>query len=150
MSRLLNQLKSMHSLPDNKKVTLPNECMLDIKWWGRYLRKFNGVELIYPTDPLDLSLDQLLDTTAVVNCGDANLWVPDPTVVTNFGHESSQLGCKTHTSLSTSRNSGWCLLAHGYGDTTGKESWCMCFVTTQLLSIPCQQPTSSLHIRVNI
>ena len=27
--------------------------------------------MLYPTDPLDLSLDQLLDTTALVNCGDA-------------------------------------------------------------------------------
>ena len=71
MSRLLIQLKSMHTLPDHKKVPLSEECKLDIKWWDRYLRRFNGTELIYPTDPLNLTLDQLLDTSAIVNCGDA-------------------------------------------------------------------------------
>jgi hypothetical protein len=35
------------------------------------LRRFNGIEMLYPTDPLGLSLDQLLDTSALVNCGDA-------------------------------------------------------------------------------
>ena len=35
------------------------------------MRQFNGTELIYPSDPLDLDLDQLLDTNAIVNCGDA-------------------------------------------------------------------------------
>ena len=36
------------------------------------MRQFNGTELIYPSDPLDLDLDQLLDTNAIVNCGDAH------------------------------------------------------------------------------
>ena len=72
MSRLLQQLKLMHSLPDNKKTPLSEDCRQDISWWNRYLRKFNGTELIYPTDPLDLSLDQLLDTVTMVNCGDAH------------------------------------------------------------------------------
>ena len=71
MSRLLTQLKSMHELPDYKKVRLSEDCKVDIKWWDRYLRRFNGTELIFPTDPLDLTLEQLLDTSAVVNCGDA-------------------------------------------------------------------------------
>jgi hypothetical protein len=71
MARLLNQLTSMHSLSDNKKVTLSEDCRLDIGWWARYLRRFNGVECMYPDDPMDLSLDQLLDTSALVNCGDA-------------------------------------------------------------------------------
>ena len=71
MSRLLIQLKSMHGLPDHKKILLSEDCKLDIAWWARYLRRFNGTELIYPTDPLDLTLDQLLDTSAIVNCGDA-------------------------------------------------------------------------------
>ena len=36
------------------------------------MRKSNGVECMYPTDPLDgLSLDQMLDTSALVYCGDA-------------------------------------------------------------------------------
>ena len=71
LSRLLIQLKSMHKLPDHKKVPLTDDSMLDIKWWNRFLRKFNGTELIYPSDPLDLDLEQLLDTSAIVNCGDA-------------------------------------------------------------------------------
>ena len=71
MSRLLNQLKAMHKLGDNKKAPLSADCRLDIDWWNRYLRRFNGVEMLYPTDPLDLNLDQLLDTEALVNCGDA-------------------------------------------------------------------------------
>ena len=71
MGRLLAQLRSMHGLADNKKAKLDKDCQLDIQWWSRYIRKFNGVECIYPTDPLNLSLDQLLDTAALVNCGDA-------------------------------------------------------------------------------
>ena len=71
MARLLNQLASMHSLPDNKKMLLTEDCRLDIRWWSRYLRRFNGVECMYQDDPIPLSLDQLLDTSAYVNCGDA-------------------------------------------------------------------------------
>ena len=71
MARLLIQLKSMHETPDNKKVPLSDECKEDILWWARYLRQFNGTELIYATDPLYLSLDQLLQTGALVCCGDA-------------------------------------------------------------------------------
>ena len=71
MSRLLLQLKSMHNIPENKKIKLSDDCKADIQWWARYLRRFNGSEIIYPTDPLDLSLDQLLCTSAVVCCGDA-------------------------------------------------------------------------------
>ena len=71
MARLLNQLTSMHSLPDNKKSPLPDECRQDICWWARYLRRFNGVECMYPDEPMNLSLDQLLETDSLVNCGDA-------------------------------------------------------------------------------
>ena len=71
MSRLLSQLKAMHTQPDHKKVPLTEDCKQDIEWWNRYLRRFNGTELIYPTDPLNLTLDQLLETSAIVNCGDA-------------------------------------------------------------------------------
>ena len=71
MARLLNHLSSMHKLPDNKKFPLPDECRLDISWWDRYLRRFNGVECIYPDAAINLSLDQLLDSPAFVNCGDA-------------------------------------------------------------------------------
>ena len=62
MARLLNQLTSMHSLPDNKKSPLPDECRQDIRWWARYLRRFNGVECMDPDDPLNLSSDLLLET----------------------------------------------------------------------------------------
>ena len=71
MARLLNQLTTMHPLPENKKVLLSDECRQDIRWWARYLRRFNGIECMYPDDPMDLSLNQLLDTSALVNCGDA-------------------------------------------------------------------------------
>ena len=35
------------------------------------MRRFNGIEMLYPTDPLDLPLSELLDTCSMVNCGDA-------------------------------------------------------------------------------
>ena len=71
ISRLLAQLRSMHKLADNKKAPLSEDCRQDIRWWNRYLRQFNGCELLYPSHPMDLTLDQLLDTDALVNCGDA-------------------------------------------------------------------------------
>ena len=71
MARLLNQLSDIHHLPDNKKVPLSEDCRHDIRWWSRYLRRFNGVECMYPDDPMDLTLDQLLNSSAMVNCGDA-------------------------------------------------------------------------------
>ena len=72
MGRLITQLQYMHTLPDNKKIKLPESCKLDIQWWSRYLRRFNGVEILYPTDPIDLPLAELLETSAKVNCGDAH------------------------------------------------------------------------------
>ena len=71
MGRLLTQLQHMHTMPDNKKMKLSTGCRQDIAWWNRYLRRFNGTEILYPTDPLMLTLTQLLDTSAKVNCGDA-------------------------------------------------------------------------------
>ena len=38
------------------------------------MRRFNGVELMYVDEPIDLSLEQLLETGALVNCGDAQVW----------------------------------------------------------------------------
>ena len=73
MGRLLSQLQLLHALPDHKKVKLPTGCRQDIVWWDRYLRRFNGIEMLYQTDPLGLSLEQLLDTGACVNCGDAQM-----------------------------------------------------------------------------
>ena len=72
MGRLITQLQEMHHLPDQRRCKLSEGCRQDISWWNRYLRQFNGIEMLYPTDPLDLSLDQLLDTAALVNCGDAH------------------------------------------------------------------------------
>ena len=71
MGRLLGQLQLIHSFPDNKRTKLSEGCREDIVWWDRYLRRFNGVEMLYASDPLGLTLDQLLDTGAHVNCGDA-------------------------------------------------------------------------------
>ena len=73
MGKLMTQLQSMHSFPDHKKEKLSPGCIADISWWDRYLRRFNGVEMLYPTDPLHLTLEQLLDTDALVNCGDAQM-----------------------------------------------------------------------------
>ena len=71
--RLLSQLQGMHSLPYHKKVKLSPGSIKDIKWWSRYLRRLNGVEMLYPSGSLFLSLGQLLDTYALVNCGDAQM-----------------------------------------------------------------------------
>ena len=73
MGRLLAQLQQMPHLPDQKRSKLSTGCKQDIRWWCRYLRRFNGVEMLYPFDPLDLSLEQLLETDALVNCGDAHM-----------------------------------------------------------------------------
>ena len=74
MGRLLQQLRLIHPMPDNKKITMISECRMDLLWWNRFLRRFNGVELMYVDEPMDLSLTQLLDTSALVNCGDAQVW----------------------------------------------------------------------------
>ena len=74
MGRLLQQLRDMHSLPDHKRALLSIGCKEDISWWNRYVRRFNGVELLYNDQPMDLSLEQLLDTPAKVNVGDAQMW----------------------------------------------------------------------------
>ena len=71
MGRLLTQLQLMHPLPNNKKRILSEGCKQDILWWNRYLRRFNGIEMLYQSDPIGLTLEQLLDTGAQVNCGDA-------------------------------------------------------------------------------
>ena len=74
MCRLLLQLKEMNKHPENKKIELQEDCKLDIKWWNRYLRQFNGVELIYHDDPLLISLEDALQVGVHVNCGDAQMW----------------------------------------------------------------------------
>ena len=74
MCRLLLQLRAMNQYPENKKIKLTEDCKLDIKWWDRYLRRFNGVELMYPDDPLLIDLDDALELDVLVNCGDAQMW----------------------------------------------------------------------------
>ena len=72
LGRLISQLQQMHTMPDHKRVKLSDGCKDDIQWWSRYLRRFNGVELIYCVDPYPgLPLDKLLCTDELVNCGDA-------------------------------------------------------------------------------
>ena len=73
MARLLAQLKLTNLVGENKKVKLSADCMADIKWWDRYVRRFNGIEIMYPSDPIMLSLDQLLESSQLVNCGDAQM-----------------------------------------------------------------------------
>ena len=74
MCRLLLQLKAMNQYPENKKIKLNDDCKLDILWWNRFLRRFNGVELIYRDDPLLIDLQDALDLDVKVNCGDAQMW----------------------------------------------------------------------------
>ena len=71
MARLLAHLRELNDTPDHRKQPLPDSCKDDIKWWCCYVRRFNGVELIYPEAPQILSLDELLETDALVYCGDA-------------------------------------------------------------------------------
>ena len=64
MGRLLGQLRAMHHLPTNKKTPLSEDSKLDIRWWARFLRRFNGVQMRFPDDPLLLSLEDLADVGA--------------------------------------------------------------------------------------
>ena len=73
MGRLLGQLRAMHHLPTNKKTPLSEDSKLDIRWWARFLRRFNGVQMMFPDDPLLLSLEDLADVGAHINCGDAQM-----------------------------------------------------------------------------
>ena len=71
MGRLLAKLRELHTEPDHKTYPMPSSCRQDIEWWARYVRRFNGTELLYPEEPLNLGLDDMLLTEAVVYCGDA-------------------------------------------------------------------------------
>ena len=71
MGRLLAQLRTLHSEPDYKTVPISEGCKQDIQWWARYVRRFNGTEMLYPEEPLNLELYQILQTNSVVYCGDA-------------------------------------------------------------------------------
>ena len=71
MGRLLARLRELHNEPDHKTYPLTADCKQDIQWWARYVRRFNGTELLYPEEPLNLTLDDMLSTNSVVYCGDA-------------------------------------------------------------------------------
>ena len=73
MARLLAQLRELHHLPDNVTRILPEGCKEDIQWWSRYVRRFNGVEIMFPEEPLLLPPDELIALGANVCCGDAQL-----------------------------------------------------------------------------
>jgi hypothetical protein len=89
MGRLLQQLRSMHQLPENKKMPLSPDCMMDIHWWHRFLRRFNGIELMYVDEPMNLSLEQLLEIGAVVM---PRYVVEDPTLEMSTGRVHFLLG----------------------------------------------------------
>ena len=47
MGRLLGQLRELHTTPDHRATPLSPGCIEDIQWWARYVRRFNGVEILY-------------------------------------------------------------------------------------------------------
>ena len=71
MGRLLCHLRAIHHYPDHKNLPIPDDCREDLSWWSRYLRHFNGVELMYPEMVHDMQLDELIQLGATVVCGDA-------------------------------------------------------------------------------
>ena len=71
MGRLLDQLRTMSTLKDFKKVKLKEEARKDILWWGQYLEHYNGINLIVNDDPIPLSFSQLLDSPHEICAGDA-------------------------------------------------------------------------------
>ena len=71
MGRLLDQLRSLSSLHDGKKVVFSEESRKDIRWWAEYLEHFNGVTMIVNEDPIQLSYEQLLDSPYSICAGDA-------------------------------------------------------------------------------
>ena len=73
MARLLAQLRELQDLPDNTQRAIPAACREDIQWWSRYVRRFNGVQLMFSEKSLDLSVSELIKLGAKVCCGDAQL-----------------------------------------------------------------------------
>ena len=71
LGRMLEQLRTMAGMQDNKKVKLLEETRKDILWWSNFLEHYNGVEMITVEDPIKLSYQQLLDTPHNICAGDA-------------------------------------------------------------------------------
>ena len=74
IARLLQQLKDIHGLPDNKRVAMSAECRKDMLWWSTYLRTFNGVSAIVNDEDSQQPLDLLMTSSSKVYAGDANPW----------------------------------------------------------------------------
>jgi hypothetical protein len=62
LGRMLEQLRAMSRMQDNRKVKLLNDTRKDILWWCNFLEHYNGIEIITVEDPIRLSYHQLLDT----------------------------------------------------------------------------------------
>ena len=71
LGRMLEQLRTMSGMQDNKKVKLLDETRKDILWWANFLEHYNGVEIITIEDPIRLSYQQLLETPHDICAGDA-------------------------------------------------------------------------------
>lgn len=71
MGRLLAQLRNMSGLKDNVKIKLEEQSRKDLLWWSQFLRKFNGVTIIFNEDAIPLTLEQFLDTPERVCAGDS-------------------------------------------------------------------------------
>ena len=71
MGRLLSQLRELHAFPARKSVALSQGAIEDLQWWSRYLRYFNGTELIYPNASENMSLSSMIKYDMNVCCGDA-------------------------------------------------------------------------------
>ena len=71
LGRMLEQLRSLAGVKDNKKTKLLNETRKDLIWWATFLDMYNGIEIITVEDPIKLSYEQLLDSPHEICAGDA-------------------------------------------------------------------------------
>ena len=71
LGRMLEQLRAMSRMQDNRKVKLSDDTRKDILWWCNFLEHYNGIEIITVEDPIRLSYHQLLDTPHDICAGDA-------------------------------------------------------------------------------
>ena len=71
LGRMLEQLRSMSDLKDNKKTKLLEETRKDLQWWAAFLEHYNGVQIITIEDPIKLSYQQLLESPNKICAGDA-------------------------------------------------------------------------------
>ena len=74
LGRLLQQLRDMKGLPENRKIRLTEDSIKDILWWLTYLRTFNGVSAIINDHDTCQTLEHLMPSPFKVCAGDATLW----------------------------------------------------------------------------